>query len=179
MATMNNIGNKISARRKELKWSQEEAAKYFNVTQQTISKWETERVEPDRVSWERIAQFLNCNKIELFIEERETGNMEITKKLSGKFVPVDEEDLKYIGTYRRDVLYFDIFEDDSAYDAWMYERDYGLKVHAIGIAKYQEAHSHYVTIEDFLALLSDNFLSFVSDYMRTMKNFNESYNEIE
>jgi len=179
MATMNNIGNKISARRKELNWSQEEAAKYFNVTQQTISKWEVGRVEPDRVSWERIAKFLGCEIIQLIAEERSAGNMETIEKFIENFVPVNEEELKYLGTYRRDVLYFDIFEDDLAYDAYMYEKDSSLKVHAVGIAKYQEAHNHYVTLEEFISLLSNNFLSFASDYVQTIKIVEESDERIE
>ena len=42
-----NIGNQISAIRKDHRMTQEEFGKLFHVTRQTVSNWENEKSYPD------------------------------------------------------------------------------------------------------------------------------------
>ena len=63
---MNNFKNIISARRKELKMTQRELAEKLNVSDKTISKWETGISYPEITLLPAIASVLNLNINDFF-----------------------------------------------------------------------------------------------------------------
>ena len=68
-----NIGNQISAIRKEQQLTQEQFRSLFHVTRQTVSNWENEKTEPDIETLHKIAEVLEVSIEELIYgSKRET-----------------------------------------------------------------------------------------------------------
>lgn len=63
---MNNFGNLIATRRKELKMTQKELALKLNVSDKTISKWETGASYPEVTMLSTIAKVLEVNVNDFF-----------------------------------------------------------------------------------------------------------------
>ena len=61
-----SIGNIIAKLRKEKGVTQEELAKYLNITFQSVSKWETEAATPDTMLLPQIAIFFGVSIDDLF-----------------------------------------------------------------------------------------------------------------
>jgi transcriptional regulator with XRE-family HTH domain len=66
---MNNFGNLIASRRKELKMTQKELALKLNVSDKTISKWETGTSYPEVTMLSEIAKALDMNVGDFFAVE--------------------------------------------------------------------------------------------------------------
>lgn len=67
---MNNLGNLIASRRKELKLTQKELALKLNVSDKTVSKWETGASYPEVTFLATIAKALDMNLSDFFgVEE--------------------------------------------------------------------------------------------------------------
>jgi transcriptional regulator with XRE-family HTH domain len=92
---MKNFGNLISTRRKELKMTQKELALKLNVSDKTISKWETGASYPEITFLATIAKVLDLNVNDLFgvedmqekkidLEEHESYNYEVINKYKNK-----------------------------------------------------------------------------------------------
>ncbi len=62
---MNTFGNNLKAIRKFNKISQKEFAKKMNTTQQRVSEWECDKVEPSLYNIIKIIKVLNTNFEEL------------------------------------------------------------------------------------------------------------------
>lgn len=70
------LGNKIATRRKELGYTQQELADKLYVSVKTISKWETNRGNPEISNLPKIAEVLQIEMSELFdeaVDEEEQG----------------------------------------------------------------------------------------------------------
>ena len=67
MKTKADILEKMVEAREDLGWSMETAARYMNVTENTVQRWEYGQVEPN---------FENTLKIQNFIEEYENGDLD-------------------------------------------------------------------------------------------------------
>ena len=63
---MNNFGNMLASRRKELRMTQKELALKLNVSDKTISKWETGMSYPEVTMLSTIAKVLEMNVNEFF-----------------------------------------------------------------------------------------------------------------
>jgi len=55
---MKTIGTRIREKRQELGWTQEEAARWFEVSHCTVSRWETDKQKPTKHLRSRIETFL-------------------------------------------------------------------------------------------------------------------------
>lgn len=80
-------GQLIAKRRKELQMTQSELAEKLNVTNRSVSKWETSRCLPDASLWRPLCKLLEITIDELYfgeqklVEETETkGSSEMVEK---------------------------------------------------------------------------------------------------
>jgi transcriptional regulator with XRE-family HTH domain len=64
-----SIGKNIALHRKDKHWTQKELAKLMNVSDKTISSWETERTYPDINSLIQLSDYLNLSLDELIRED--------------------------------------------------------------------------------------------------------------
>lgn len=97
---MNEIGNRVAARRQELGLSQTQLAKLVNVAQTTISKWERGLSQPSREETARLALALQVAVIEL--EGLTRGNTSLILPLMGyvgagsRIYEASEDDVDFI-----------------------------------------------------------------------------------
>jgi len=91
---MNPIAEKIARRRKELGMTQREMAEKLNVSDKTLSRWETGKQIPDAFTIRDIAKVLNMKVSEIYDEEEneasacclpeEAEEKSVRKQVSGK-----------------------------------------------------------------------------------------------
>ena len=118
---MNELGNKIALKRKELGLTQIEFAEKLNVTRQTVSRWEAGTVLPDIDKISDIASLLDvsCDYL-LKDDETETapavsgGVSRLLKNVAGKNVKVSFLDEKADPDLFNTVCHVEDFEG-----AWM------------------------------------------------------------
>ena len=63
-----NVGAAIKRLRKTHGWDQKDLARLLNVSNRTISSWETNRTEPNMDMIEKMCELFNCSKSEFFQE---------------------------------------------------------------------------------------------------------------
>lgn len=63
-----NVGAAIKRLRKTHGWDQKDLARLLNVSNKTISSWETNRTEPNMDMIEKLCELFNCSKSEFFQE---------------------------------------------------------------------------------------------------------------
>ena len=79
---MNEMGNKIAQKRKDLGMTQIEFADQMHVTRQTVSRWEAGTVLPDIDKISDIASILNVSCDYLLKDEVSEEDMTVTKGVS-------------------------------------------------------------------------------------------------
>lgn len=74
-------------------------------------------------------------------------------------------EMKFVGTYAVDDDYrVDVFENDERFEAWLYNKNYGVKSSMFGWFKVQAAGEKVYTLEDFLELVEANADGYIMDY---------------
>ena len=80
----NNIGEMIKTLRKQQGVTQDELANYLNISNQSVSKWETGQANPDITFVPRLAEFFKVSIDTLFNCKATMPNSEYGEKLSAK-----------------------------------------------------------------------------------------------
>ena len=75
-----NIGNQISAIRKEQQLTQEQFRSLFHVTRQTVSNWENEKSYPDLLTLVRISDEFDCS-LDVMLKENNAVTEDLNKKI--------------------------------------------------------------------------------------------------
>ena len=78
---MNIIAENIARRRKELGMTQKELAEKLNISDKTLSRWETDKQVPDAMMIPKIAKALDMTIHEIYGVEEDAGDVTIKYKV--------------------------------------------------------------------------------------------------
>lgn len=67
-----------------------------------------------------------------------------------------------VDRYTKDTFVVEVFEEEELYEAWIYEKSYGVKNLMFGIAKDD------MSKDEFVQLVFNNFDQYANDYINEM-----------
>lgn len=102
---MNELGNKIAKKRRDIGLTQIEFADKLNVTRQTVSRWEAGTVMPDIDKISDIAQLLDVSCDYLLKDEVEEESVPVSRGIS-----------RLLQTALGKTVRISFFEDEGDYD---------------------------------------------------------------
>ena len=107
---MNELGNKIAHKRKDLGMTQTEFAEKLSVTRQTVSRWEAGTVMPDIDKISDIASILNVSCDYLLKDEITEEDTPVTKGVSRLLLDARGKTVRL--TFFEDEADIDLFNND-------------------------------------------------------------------
>ena len=107
---MNELGNKIAHKRKDLGMTQTDFADELSVTRQTVSRWEAGTVMPDIDKISDIASILNVSCDYLLKDEITDEDAPVTKGVSRLLLDARGKTVRL--TFFEDEADFDLFNND-------------------------------------------------------------------
>ena len=107
---MNELGNKIAHKRKDLGMTQTDFADKLSVTRQTVSRWEAGTVMPDIDKISDIASILNVSCDYLLKDEITDEDAPVTKGVSRLLLDARGKTVRL--TFFEDEADFDLFNND-------------------------------------------------------------------
>lgn len=107
---MNELGNKIAHKRKDLGMTQTEFAEKLSVTRQTVSRWEAGTVMPDIDKISDIASILNVSCDYLLKDEITDEDASVTKGVSRLLLDAKGKTVRL--TFFEDEADIDLFNTD-------------------------------------------------------------------